>query len=172
MLWNANAPCNSLTLAPQCTAYENCIVRPLVWGSLRLAPIICRTSFRKCKLTLLTRTLRTPRSCADGISKRTLGQRVKVLYFFFFSFFFSLMIYAMYAKGRAVSNLMLSEELAQEYKTRQVGTRQDKTNNYRPSDQQGTRQDKTNNYRPSDQQGTRQDKTNNYRPSDQQQGRI
>ena len=55
---------------------------------------------------------------------------------FIFLFFFSLMIYAMYAKGGAVSNLMLSEELAQEYKTRQVGTRQDKTNNYRPSDQQ------------------------------------
>ena len=45
-----------------------------------------------------------------------------VLFFFFF-FFFSLMIYAMYAKGRAVSNLMLSEELAHEYKTRQNKTR-------------------------------------------------
>ena len=29
------------------------------------------------------------------------------------------MVYAMYAKGKAVSNLLLSEELTQGYKTRQ-----------------------------------------------------
>ena len=41
---------------------------------------ICRTSFRKWKLTLLTReTLRTPNSSADGILKRTLGQLYRTL---------------------------------------------------------------------------------------------
>ena len=49
---------------------------PPVWGSLRLAPIIyvyiCRTSFRKCKFTLLTRNIAHAEfKCGRNIEKNT-----------------------------------------------------------------------------------------------------
>jgi len=59
------------------------------------------------------------------------------LFLLFFVLFFFFVIVMVYAKGKAVSKLMLSRELMLEIQNKKDkgGTQQDKTNKYKPSDQ-------------------------------------